>query len=98
MSGWNVYLQGSNTSSNGVSTSGAIDRRADGFRYFKNDNPTLTPNMASAEQWRPDGGSGVVERIVLSEAEYNKVSRWPDMLGRMRPLRTQGWALGALEP
>lgn len=79
-----------------------IDRTADGLNYFKTNNPPLPAentliNAATLDAWRPDGGSGQVEKAVLSQDMYDKLSRWPDFFGDYRPARTAGWAAGFSE-
>lgn len=74
------------------------NRTTEGLNYFKNNTPTRAPRTdALADQWRPDGGSGAVEKITLSQADYDELSRWPDMFGDYRPARASGWAHGFAE-
>ena len=90
----NVVLAGAGYHGNGTNRS----RTAEGLNYFKNNAPTVAPRTSAlADQWRPDGGSGAVETVVLSQPEYDELVNWPDMFGEYRPARTSGWALGFAE-
>lgn len=74
------------------------NRTSDGKNYFKNNAPTLAPRtLGDADQWRPDGASGTIEKTVLSQSDYDRLSKWPDMFGDYRPARTVGWAHGFAE-
>jgi len=94
--GDNTALAGSYFGSNDGSVR---NRTGEGKNYFKDTTPTLAPRtLELADQWRPEGGSGAVETTVLTQAEYDILSRWPDMFGDYRPARTTGWAHGFAEP
>lgn len=87
----NVVLAGSQN------TGSDFMRTADGYSYFKNNAPTLTPTaVATLDQWRPDGGSGAVQTVTISQAQYDKWSHWLDVFGDTRPTN-RVWACGATE-
>jgi hypothetical protein len=92
----NVFLAGSANPSGRGQLSGSRNRSGEGGAYFKINSPTLYPDLTTAEQWRPDGGSGAVERYTLTQAQYDKWSVFPDLLGTPRPAN-RSWACGALE-
>jgi len=96
----NVFLRGPQYNANGNYP--AIDRTADGLNYFKNNAPTVSSEWSGmtftqADQWRPDGGSGGINKVTLSQTLYDAFSPWPDMFGDLRPARTTGWATGFSE-
>lgn len=101
-SGGNCYLTG-NTSGQSAGLSDYRNRTSDGLAYFANNAPTLSPTPGTstpgtATQYRPDGGtSGTIERLTVTQTQYDKWARWPDFFGDYRP-SDRSWAIGALEP
>lgn len=93
----NVYLDGVDGGGGHDNTPmyGERNRTADSSNYFKTNSPTRTPNPTTADQYRPDGGSGIVEKYTITQTQYNNWSIFPDVLGGYRSGLT--WAVGSTE-
>lgn len=88
----NVFLAGINQGT------ASRDRSTVGLNYFKSNTPSMAPiSAALIDDWRPDGGGGAIETVVVDTTTYAAMSRWPDWFGDYRPARTNGWALGFCE-